>query len=45
MNELRALNQVACVRFASVCRSFQDMHAFRKGIERLQQAPDATDSR
>ena len=44
MDELRALNQVAYVRFASVYRSFQDVNAFREEIERLQQTPDAADS-
>lgn len=37
MNELRALDQVAYVRFASVYLSFQDIDAFREEIERLQQ--------
>jgi len=44
MDELRNLDQVAYVRFASVYRSFQDVNAFREEIERLQQIPDATDS-
>lgn len=44
MEELRNLDQVAYVRFASVYRSFQDVNAFREEIERLQQAPDATAS-
>jgi transcriptional repressor NrdR len=44
MDELRDLDQVAYVRFASVYRSFQDVNAFREEIERLQQTPDATDS-
>lgn len=44
MDELRALDQVAYVRFASVYRSFQDVNAFREEIERLQQTPDAADS-
>ena len=38
MAELRELDQVAYVRFASVYRSFQDVNAFREEIERLQQA-------
>ncbi|MBS1222732.1 MAG: nrdR, partial [Proteobacteria bacterium] len=37
MDELRDLDQVAYVRFASVYRSFQDVNAFRVEIERLQQ--------
>lgn len=36
MSELRDLDQVAYVRFASVYRSFQDVNAFREEIERLQ---------
>ncbi len=36
MAELRALDQVAYVRFASVYRSFQDVNAFREEIERLE---------
>jgi transcriptional repressor NrdR len=36
MNELRHLDPVAYVRFASVYRSFQDVNAFREEIERLQ---------
>ena len=36
MDELRVLDQVAYVRFASVYRSFQDVNAFREEIERLQ---------
>jgi transcriptional repressor NrdR len=36
MEELRALDQVAYVRFASVYRSFEDVQAFRDEIERLE---------
>ncbi len=36
MEELRALDQVAYVRFASVYRSFQDVQEFREEIERLE---------
>jgi transcriptional repressor NrdR len=43
MNELRALDQVAYVRFASVYRSFEDVNAFREEIERLEQEPSAED--
>ena len=39
MDELRNLDQVAYVRFASVYRSFQDINAFRVEIERLQSTP------
>ena len=36
MQELRNLDQVAYVRFASVYRQFQDVEDFREEIERLQ---------
>lgn len=36
MRELRALDQVAYVRFASVYRSFQDVNAFKEEIDRLE---------
>lgn len=36
MIELHALDQVAYVRFASVYRSFQDIDAFHKEIQKLQ---------
>ena len=36
MEELRALDQVAYVRFASVYRSFEDVRAFLEEIERLE---------
>ncbi len=36
MDELRALDEVAYVRFASVYRSFQDVQAFNKEIQALQ---------
>lgn len=35
IDELRALDQVAYVRFASVYRAFQDVQAFRDEIEKL----------
>ena len=35
MEELRHLDEVGYVRFASVYRSFQDVEAFREEIERL----------
>ncbi len=39
MEELRGLDQVAYVRFASVYRSFEDVNAFREEIERLERQP------
>ncbi len=36
MEELRGLDQVAYIRFASVYRSFEDVQAFRDLIERLE---------
>lgn len=39
MNELSNLDQVAYVRFASVYRSFEDVHAFREVIDSLEQGP------
>jgi transcriptional repressor NrdR len=39
VNELRQLDQVAFVRFASVYRSFEDVKAFRDEIERLEKEP------
>ena len=36
MDELKQLDHVAYVRFASVYRSFQDVNAFREEIEKLQ---------
>ena len=41
MRELRDLDQVAYVRFASVYRRFEDVQAFRDLIEGLEQAPEA----
>jgi transcriptional repressor NrdR len=41
MEELRDLDEVAYVRFASVYRRFQDVNAFREEIERLQNEPPA----
>jgi transcriptional repressor NrdR len=37
MEELRNLDQVAYVRFASVYRSFQDINAFREEVTRLEE--------
>lgn len=39
MEELRELDPVAYVRFASVYRSFQDVNAFSEEVERLQSEP------
>ncbi|AOV16473.1 transcriptional regulator NrdR [Acidihalobacter aeolianus] len=39
MDELRALDEVAYVRFASVYMSFEDVAAFREVIERLEREP------
>lgn len=39
MEELRRLDQVAYVRFASVYRQFEDVAAFREEIERLERQP------
>jgi len=41
MRELRSLDQVAYVRFASVYRSFQDVEAFQAEIEQLREAAEA----
>ena len=43
MNELRELDKVAYVRFASVYRSFEDVNAFREEIERLESQPTRED--
>lgn len=39
MEELKKLDQVAYVRFASVYRQFEDVDAFREEIERLTDQP------
>lgn len=45
MSELRQLDKVAYVRFASVYRSFQDVNEFKEEIERLSRSgSDGTDS-
>jgi transcriptional repressor NrdR len=41
MEELRQLDAVAYVRFASVYRSFQDVEEFREEVERLRAAAAA----
>src|SRR5215469_11151208 len=45
MEELRQLDEVAYVRFASVYRSFQDVEAFREEIERLRHHRRRRDSK
>lgn len=42
MEELRELDQVAYVRYASVYRSFQDVNAFREEIQRLESWPNTS---
>ena len=41
MDELRDLDPVAYVRFASVYRSFQDLNAFSETVQSLQSEPSA----
>lgn len=41
MEQLRDLDQVAYVRFASVYRDFEDVNAFREEIDRLENIPGA----
>ena len=45
MEELRALDEVAYVRFASVYRSFQDITEFEDEIKRLQRISETAASR
>ena len=45
MDELRALDQVAYVRFASVYREFEDVNAFREEIDRLERQPTPEERR
>jgi len=45
MHELRALDQVAYVRFASVYRSFEDVKAFQEEIARLENEPTAEEKK
>ena len=40
MEELRSIDEVAFVRFASIYRSFQDVTAFQDEISRLRTTPD-----
>ena len=39
MEELRKLDHVAYIRFASIYRSFEDVHAFREVIDTLEKEP------
>jgi transcriptional repressor NrdR len=41
MEELRDLDHIAYVRFASIYRRFEDVNAFRDEIERLERLPSA----
>lgn len=41
MEEMRSLDDVAFVRFASVYRSFQDVDEFQEEIQKLQEISDA----
>lgn len=45
MEELRELDQVAYVRFASVYRSFEDVSAFREVIDGLERRPSPEERR
>lgn len=45
MQELRELDQVAYIRFASVYRSFQDVNEFREVIDRLEREPKPDEER
>ena len=45
MEELRDLDEIAYVRFASVYRSFQDVTEFQDEIRRLQEISDASAAR
>lgn len=44
MNELKKLDEVAYVRFASVYRSFKDLNEFREEIDRIAQEGEAAGS-
>jgi len=44
MNELKKLDEVAYVRFASVYRSFKDLNEFREEIDRIAQEGDQSGS-
>ncbi|WP_369819795.1 ATP cone domain-containing protein, partial [Oleiphilus sp. HI0066] len=44
MRELRSLDEVAYVRFASVYRSFQDINEFKEEIDRLAKRDRSSDN-
>ncbi len=44
MRELRDLDEVGYIRFASVYRQFEDVAAFREAIDRLEQSPSSAAS-
>ena len=43
MEQLKQLDQVAFVRFASVYRDFKDLNEFREEIDRLAEEPETND--
>lgn len=45
MDELKEIDPVAYVRFASVYRSFEDVDAFREEVQRLQAEPSSESRR
>ncbi|PCJ38407.1 MAG: transcriptional regulator NrdR [Cellvibrionales bacterium] len=45
MEQLRGLDDVAYVRFASVYRSFQDLNEFRAELDRLEKEDDGADKK
>ena len=45
MEELRDLDHVAYVRFASIYRAFEDVNAFQEEIQRLKAMPSAEQRR
>ena len=45
MQELREIDEIAFVRYASVYRRFQDVEEFEKEIESLRDTPSATETR
>ena len=45
MDELRKLDEVAYVRFASVYRSFQDLEAFSDEVEKLRESLSSQESK
>ena len=45
MKELREIDEIAFVRYASVYRRFQDIEEFEKEIETLRDTPTEADAR